>query len=51
METKKCKKCEIEKPLDEYNRDKYSLDGLRYRCKNVPNKSIVFFIIKIKKKK
>ena len=33
MKTKKCKKCEIEKPLNEFNRDKYSLDGLRYRCR------------------
>lgn len=33
METKKCNKCEIEKSLENFNRDKYSLDGLRYRCK------------------
>lgn len=33
METKVCKKCEIEKPYNEFNKDKYSKDGLRYRCR------------------
>ena len=33
METKVCKKCLEEKQLCEYNKDKYSKDGLRYRCK------------------
>ena len=33
METKICKKCGIEKKLCEYNCDKYSSDGLRYRCR------------------
>jgi hypothetical protein len=33
METKICKKCLIDKPLNEFNKDKYSKDGLRYRCR------------------
>jgi hypothetical protein len=33
METKVCKKCGIEKDLNEFNKDKYSNDGLRYRCR------------------
>lgn len=33
MGTKKCKKCEIEKELCEFNKDKYSKDGHRYRCR------------------
>jgi hypothetical protein len=33
MVTKVCKKCRIEKLLIEYNKDKYSSDGLRYRCR------------------
>ena len=33
METKVCKKCGLEKLLCEYNKDKYSSDGLRYRCR------------------
>jgi hypothetical protein len=33
MKTKVCKKCNIEKPLNEFNKDKYSSDGLRYRCR------------------
>ena len=33
METKICKKCNIEKKLEEYNKDKYSKDGYRYRCR------------------
>jgi len=33
MKTKICKKCKIEKPHSEYNKDKYSKDGLRYRCR------------------
>jgi hypothetical protein len=33
MVTKVCKKCGIEKLLIEYNKDKYSSDGLRYRCR------------------
>jgi hypothetical protein len=33
METKVCKKCGVEKDLSEYNKDKYSKDGLRYRCR------------------
>ena len=33
METKICKKCLEEKLLSEYNKDKYSSDGLRYRCR------------------
>lgn len=33
MKKKKCKKCLIEKPKTEFNKDKYSSDGLRYRCK------------------
>lgn len=38
METKVCKKCLEEKPLCEYNKDKYSKDGLRYRCKECTRK-------------
>jgi hypothetical protein len=34
MEKKICKKCNIDKYLSEYNKDKYSSDGLRYRCKD-----------------
>ena len=33
METKICKKCKIEKLHNEFNKDKYSKDGLRYRCR------------------
>jgi hypothetical protein len=33
VEKKVCKKCEIEKPYNEFNKDKYSKDGLRYRCR------------------
>ena len=33
METKICKKCEVEKLFCEFNKDKYSNDGLRYRCR------------------
>jgi hypothetical protein len=33
METKKCKKCEVEKELTEFNKDKYSKDGHKYRCR------------------
>ena len=33
MEKKICKKCGVEKLLCEYNKDKYSSDGLRYRCR------------------
>lgn len=33
MGTKICKKCLIEKSVDDFNKDKYSLDGLRYRCR------------------
>lgn len=33
METKICKKCKIEKLHNEFNKDKYSKDGLIYRCR------------------
>jgi hypothetical protein len=33
METKKCKKCNIEKNITEFNKDKYSSDGHKYRCR------------------
>jgi hypothetical protein len=33
MVKKICKKCGKEKELTEFNKDKYSKDGLRYRCK------------------
>jgi hypothetical protein len=33
METKICKKCEVEKELNQFNKDKYSSDGHRYRCR------------------
>jgi hypothetical protein len=38
METKICKKCRVEKNTCEYNKDKYSADGLRYRCKECTSK-------------
>ena len=34
---KKCFKCKIEKDLSEYGKDKYTKDGLTYRCKNCRN--------------
>jgi len=34
LKKKICKKCGIEKLLCEYNKDKYSSDGLRYRCRD-----------------
>lgn len=33
MKRKVCKKCNLEKELSEFNKDKYALDGLRYRCR------------------
>lgn len=30
---KKCKRCEIEKPFDEFSKDINSKDGLQYKCK------------------
>jgi len=33
METKVCTKCGEKKSVCEFNKDKYSTDGLRYRCK------------------
>ena len=30
---KRCSRCKIEKELNEFNKDKSSKDGLRYRCK------------------
>ena len=33
METKICCNCKIQKELTEFNKDKYSPDGLRYRCR------------------
>lgn len=33
MNTKKCTKCKIEKPLTEFHKDKSRKDGLRYYCK------------------
>lgn len=33
MGKKICKKCGVEKLLCEFNKDKYSSDGLRYRCR------------------
>jgi hypothetical protein len=33
METKVCKKCGVEKDLCNFNRDKYAIDGYRYRCR------------------
>lgn len=38
MGTKICKKCLIEKPLSEFNKDKYTKDGLRYRCRECTKK-------------
>lgn len=38
MGTKICKKCEIEKDFCEFNKDKYSSDGLRYRCRECTSK-------------
>lgn len=34
---KKCTKCYIEKLLDEFAKDKYSVDGLTYQCKQCRN--------------
>ena len=33
MGTKICKKCLLEKSHDDFNKDKYSSDGLRFRCR------------------
>lgn len=33
METKVCKKCNVKKEICEFNKDKYSSDGYRYRCR------------------
>lgn len=33
METKTCSKCLITKNICEFNKDKYSSDGFRYRCR------------------
>jgi hypothetical protein len=38
MKTKICKKCGGEKNLCEFNKDKYSSDGLRYRCRECTSK-------------
>jgi hypothetical protein len=38
METKICKKCGIPKEFSEFNKDKYSLDGYRYRCRECTSK-------------
>ncbi len=36
---KKCTKCEIEKELSEFQKDRYSKDGLKSRCRNCVNDS------------
>jgi hypothetical protein len=46
METKVCKKCEVEKLLCEFNKDKYSIDGLRYRCRECTTIEYRFFYYK-----
>jgi hypothetical protein len=38
MVTKICKKCGEDKLLSEFNNDKYSSDGLRYRCRECTSK-------------
>lgn len=38
MEKKICKKCNISKNICEFNKDKYSKDGFRYRCKSCTSK-------------
>jgi hypothetical protein len=43
METKICKKCLLEKPMSEFNKDKYAKDGLRYRCKDCTKKEYKIF--------
>lgn len=35
---KKCTKCKKDKELDEFSKDKYTEDGLTYRCKECRNK-------------
>ncbi len=46
METKICKNCGIEKELCEFNKDKYSKDGLRYRCKKCTSEQYLNFYYK-----
>ena len=49
METKVCKKCGIEKLLCEYNKDKYSSDGMRYRCRECTTLEYKHFYYKNRK--
>jgi hypothetical protein len=36
--TKRCTKCNVDKPLTAFNRDKKSKDGLSYRCRDCKNR-------------
>lgn len=38
METKICTKCKQEKPISEFNKNKYKKDGLQSECKECHNK-------------
>jgi hypothetical protein len=46
METKACKKCGVEKLICEFNKDKYSSDGLRYRCRECTSKEYTDYYYK-----
>jgi hypothetical protein len=48
MKTKICKKCEKEKNLCDFNKDKYSNDGLRYRCRQCTSEDYINFYYKNK---
>ena len=39
METKKCSKCGIEKPIIEFSKDKHKKDGYKSNCKTCSNNS------------
>jgi hypothetical protein len=37
MKSKVCTKCEVDKPISEFNKRRYTKDGLRYQCKSCIN--------------
>lgn len=39
MEAKRCRKCGVVKPLDDYNRNKNTRDGLQYHCRECTNET------------